>query len=182
MHSYNFLHSPDLHVDHLGFHKALCVLMGWNYDKAPDNDKGYQRLCPEEAQANREDLILWPPCVIIHNTNFGRIPGGRIEGFGNKEMDNILRGRYNYVILLLAGILVWLGCLLWIGIEVHMLFEEDRLGPVCFTLSLYFLVEFMTKVDDMKKRIRAIHTETNDASKILQQQQQNLQSKKIGVG
>lgn len=107
MHSYNFSHSPDLRVDHLGFHKALCVLMGWNYEKSPDNNKGYQRLSPEEAQANREDLILWPPCVIIHNTNFGRRTGGRTEGFGNKDMDNILRGRYNYMNLLLAGVLVW---------------------------------------------------------------------------
>lgn len=81
-----------MRVDHLGLHKALCVLMGWNYVKAPENSKAYQLLSPDDSQANREDLILWPPIVIIHNTNLGRRKDGRMEGMGNKEMDNKLKG------------------------------------------------------------------------------------------
>ncbi|KAL5702283.1 hypothetical protein ACHQM5_027518 [Ranunculus cassubicifolius] len=80
-------HSGDLHVDHLGLHKALCVLMGWNYAKVPDNSKVYQSLPANEAEANTEDLILWPPLVIIHNTNTGKSKDGRMDGLGNRVMD-----------------------------------------------------------------------------------------------
>eukprot|EP00262_Sarcandra_glabra_P010985 TRINITY_DN26697_c0_g1_i1.p1 TRINITY_DN26697_c0_g1~~TRINITY_DN26697_c0_g1_i1.p1 ORF type:complete len:575 (+),score=84.96 TRINITY_DN26697_c0_g1_i1:220-1944(+) len=90
MHTYNS-QTPDLRVEHLGLHKALCVLMGWNYAKVPENSKAYQSLSASEAAANRDDLIIWPPTVIIHNTNSGRGKGGRMEGMGNKEMDNKLK-------------------------------------------------------------------------------------------
>ncbi|KAJ3673578.1 hypothetical protein LUZ60_005570 [Juncus effusus] len=92
-HSFNFSQSQsqDERADHLGLHKALCVLMGWNYENAPDNNKIYQVLSREQAQANRDDLILWPPTVIIHNTSFGKRKDGRFEGFSNKDMDNILK-------------------------------------------------------------------------------------------
>ncbi|PIA31766.1 hypothetical protein AQUCO_04900213v1 [Aquilegia coerulea] len=90
MHAYSS-HSADLHVDHLGLHKALCVLMGWNYAKVPDNSKVYQSLSAHEAEANKDDLILWPPLVIIHNTNTGRGKDGRMEGMGNKLMDSKLK-------------------------------------------------------------------------------------------
>ncbi|RWW62372.1 hypothetical protein BHE74_00030497, partial [Ensete ventricosum] len=91
MHTYSS-QNADLRVDHLGLHKALCVLMGWNYLKAPENSKAYQLLSADDAQASREDLIIWPPTVIIHNTSSGRRKDGRIEGMGNREMDNILKG------------------------------------------------------------------------------------------
>ncbi|XP_077245258.1 uncharacterized protein LOC143885134 [Tasmannia lanceolata] len=90
MHAYNF-QNTDLRADHLGLHKALCVLMGWNYVKAPENSKVYQSLSADDAVANREDLIIWPPVVVIHNTNSGRRKDGRMEGMGNKEMDNKLK-------------------------------------------------------------------------------------------
>ncbi|KAF2284203.1 hypothetical protein GH714_019889 [Hevea brasiliensis] len=90
MHTYNS-DNADLNVDHLGLHKALCVLMGWNYSKPPDNAKVYQFLPAEEAAANQDDLIMWPPLVIIHNTVTGKGKDGRMEGLGNKEMDNRIR-------------------------------------------------------------------------------------------
>ncbi|XP_020591693.1 uncharacterized protein LOC110032404 [Phalaenopsis equestris] len=86
MHSYNSP-NPDLRIEHLGLHKALCVMLGWNYAKTPDNSKEYQSLSADEARGNREDLILWPPAVIIHNTSTGKRKDGRMEGLGNKEMD-----------------------------------------------------------------------------------------------
>ncbi|KAG0456214.1 hypothetical protein HPP92_024002 [Vanilla planifolia] len=86
MHAYNSQNS-DLRIDHLGLHKALCVLLGWNHDKVPDASKEYQLLSADDARANREDLILWPPTVIIHNTSTGKRKDGRMEGLGNKEMD-----------------------------------------------------------------------------------------------
>ncbi|KAK9161016.1 hypothetical protein Syun_007357 [Stephania yunnanensis] len=88
MHAYN---SHDLRIDHLGLHKALCVLMGWNYTKVPDNSRAYQLLPSDEAQANKEDLVLWPPMVIIHNTMYGKDKDGRVEGIGNKAMDSKIR-------------------------------------------------------------------------------------------
>ena len=76
----------DLRIDHLGFHKALCVLMGWNFEKAPETSKAYQSLPSETAVRNREDLILWPPMVIIHKKN------GQFEAIGSKEIDGKLKG------------------------------------------------------------------------------------------
>ncbi|CAE5968166.1 unnamed protein product [Arabidopsis arenosa] len=78
-------------VHHLGLHKALCVLMGWNFSKAPDNSKAYQNLPAEEAAINQAQLIIWPPHVIVHNTSTGKGKEGRMEGFGNKTMDNRIR-------------------------------------------------------------------------------------------
>ncbi|KAK9992622.1 hypothetical protein SO802_027607 [Lithocarpus litseifolius] len=90
MHTYHSDHG-DLHVDHLGLHKALCILMGWNYLKPPDNSKTYQFLSADEAAMNQYDLIMWPPMVIIHNTITGKGKEGRMEGLGNKAMDSKIR-------------------------------------------------------------------------------------------
>lgn len=90
MHTYNS-DNADLSAGHLGLHKALCVLMGWNYSKPPDNSKAYQFLSADEAEANQDDLIMWPPLVIVHNTNTGKSRDGRMEGLGNKWMDNKIR-------------------------------------------------------------------------------------------
>ncbi|XP_039019658.1 uncharacterized protein LOC120151201 [Hibiscus syriacus] len=90
MHTY-YSDNPDLRVDHLGLHKALCVLMGWNHSKPPDNSKAYQFLPADEAASNQEDLIMWPPMVIVHNTITGKGKDGRVEGMGNKAMDSKLR-------------------------------------------------------------------------------------------
>ncbi|XP_043719537.1 protein SUPPRESSOR OF GENE SILENCING 3 homolog [Telopea speciosissima] len=90
MHAFNS-HNSDMRVDHLGLHKALCILMGWNHANPPENSKTYQSLSADGAAANKDDLIMWPPVVIIHNTNSGRGKDGRMEGMGNKSMDNKLR-------------------------------------------------------------------------------------------
>ncbi|GAV84855.1 XS domain-containing protein [Cephalotus follicularis] len=90
LHTYNS-DNAELRVDHLGLHKALCVLMGWNYSKPPDNSKAYQFLPADEVAANQEDLIMWPPLVIIHNTVTGKGKDGRVEGLGNKAMDSKIR-------------------------------------------------------------------------------------------
>ncbi|KAF9677596.1 hypothetical protein SADUNF_Sadunf08G0124100 [Salix dunnii] len=90
MHTYSS-DNADLHVDHLGLHKALCILMRWNYSKPPDNSKAYQFLPADEAAANQDDLIMWPPVVIIHNTITGKSTDGRMEGLGNRAMDSKMR-------------------------------------------------------------------------------------------
>ncbi|KAL2229900.1 UNVERIFIED_CONTAM: hypothetical protein Sindi_1584400 [Sesamum indicum] len=90
MHAYNS-DSADSIVDHLAFHKALCILMGWNYLTPPDNSKAYQNFSADDAEANQDDLIMWPPSVLIHNTITGKGRDGRMEGIGNRAMDSMLR-------------------------------------------------------------------------------------------
>ncbi|CAA0839846.1 Unknown protein [Striga hermonthica] len=90
MHAYSS-ENADVLVDHLAFHKALCILMGWNYTVPPDNSRAYQNLSPERAEVNQDDLIMWPPSVLIHNTIWGKGRDGRMEGIGNKGMDSFLR-------------------------------------------------------------------------------------------
>ncbi|CAL9054969.1 unnamed protein product [Musa banksii] len=58
-----------LKTEHLGLHKALCLLVDWNWLVAPDNSRVYQSGATAEAKALKEDLILWPPVVIIHNSS-----------------------------------------------------------------------------------------------------------------
>ncbi|KAK9725532.1 hypothetical protein RND81_05G151300 [Saponaria officinalis] len=90
MHAYNS-DKADSRVEHLGLHRALCALMGWNCMRAPDNSRGYQFLPADEAAAFQDDLIMWPPTVIIHNTYTGKGKDGRLEGLGNMAMDIKLR-------------------------------------------------------------------------------------------
>lgn len=56
-----------LRTEHLGLHKALCVLMGWSWAVPPDNSRAYQMRPGPEHEALKEDLIIWPPVVIVRN-------------------------------------------------------------------------------------------------------------------
>ncbi|RLM99997.1 uncharacterized protein C2845_PM06G11920 [Panicum miliaceum] len=67
-HAYNTC-KEGLKTRHLGFHKALCVLMGWNWLVAPDTSKAHHSIPSEEVNAMRGDLMLWPPVVVIHNSS-----------------------------------------------------------------------------------------------------------------
>uniref|UniRef100_A0A1D1Z973 Protein SUPPRESSOR OF GENE SILENCING 3 n=1 Tax=Anthurium amnicola TaxID=1678845 RepID=A0A1D1Z973_9ARAE len=61
----------SLRTEHLGLHKALCVLMGWNWDVIPDNSRVYQMSPVPEFKGLKDDLIIWPPVVIVHNVSIG---------------------------------------------------------------------------------------------------------------
>nr|BAF37796.1 hypothetical protein [Ipomoea trifida] len=52
---------------HFGFHKALCLLMGWKSAEAPNSAWVHKVLPEDETLALKEDLIIWPPVVVIHN-------------------------------------------------------------------------------------------------------------------
>ncbi|KAL4311632.1 hypothetical protein GQ457_01G045270 [Hibiscus cannabinus] len=57
-----------LRAEHLGLHKAICVLLGWDSIAPPDTITWVPQVLPEaEALAQKEDLVLWPPMVVIHN-------------------------------------------------------------------------------------------------------------------
>eukprot|EP00249_Psilotum_nudum_P020844 c27870_g1_i1 orf=168-2726(+) len=90
MHAYN-CKKQGLHAEHVGLYKALCILMGWSTAQEPDDSKSYQRISSAEAMSNKEDLILWPPVVIVHNACTGKGSDGKQEGIRNPEMDELLR-------------------------------------------------------------------------------------------
>lgn len=70
MHAFKSLR-VGLRAQHLGFHKALCVLMGWKSAVAPYTSWVDQVLPHAEASAVTDDLIIWPPTVIIQNRSIG---------------------------------------------------------------------------------------------------------------
>lgn len=91
-HSYHSL-KVGLRTDHLGFHKALCVLNGWNWLVAPDTSKAYSRNPPPEIKTLKEDLIVWPPIVIVHNSSIGnksKTNGPRVVS--NERLEEMLKG------------------------------------------------------------------------------------------
>ncbi|KAE8657584.1 DNA/RNA polymerases superfamily protein [Hibiscus syriacus] len=65
-------HKVGLRAEHLGLHKAICVLLGWDSIAPPDTITWVPQVLPEaEALAQKEDLVLWPPMVVIHNISMG---------------------------------------------------------------------------------------------------------------
>ncbi|XP_020691117.1 uncharacterized protein LOC110105814 [Dendrobium catenatum] len=85
-------HKPGLKTEHLGFHKALCVLLGWNWRVPPENSRAYQAMPVADAKAMREDLILWPPLVIIHNILVGDYSSTKVGKVVNVDsLEKILR-------------------------------------------------------------------------------------------
>ncbi|KAM7496877.1 hypothetical protein LguiA_021291 [Lonicera macranthoides] len=70
-----------LRSQHLGFHKALCVFMGWKSGCGMATNKSWvcEILSDAEALALKEDLIIWPPVVIIHNNSIqNKNPDARV--------------------------------------------------------------------------------------------------------
>ncbi|KAL9262613.1 hypothetical protein AKJ16_DCAP17873 [Drosera capensis] len=61
-----------LRCKHLGFHKALCVLMGWESSVSSNGRWSCNTLADADACAVNKDLIIWPPVVIIHHSPFGK--------------------------------------------------------------------------------------------------------------
>ncbi|KAJ6981733.1 hypothetical protein NC653_024974 [Populus alba x Populus x berolinensis] len=146
MHTYSS-DNADVRVDHLGLHKALCVLMGWNYSKPPDNSKAYQFLPADEAGANQDDLIMWPPMVIIHNTITGKGKDGRLEGLGNRAMDSKVRVHPNLSLKEKQNILRALVDLGFVGGKSKSLYGRD--GHLGITL-----VKFGGDQSGLKEAVR----------------------------
>ncbi|KAF8403263.1 hypothetical protein HHK36_011364 [Tetracentron sinense] len=96
-----------LRAQHLGYHNALCVLMGWNV-APPDNSTWVHRVLPNaESLALKEDLILWPPLVIIHNSSIlNNDPDGR-KIVTIEALEAILRGPSYGKIYMKADMSLW---------------------------------------------------------------------------
>ncbi|KAL9235445.1 hypothetical protein vseg_010203 [Gypsophila vaccaria] len=54
-------------AQHLGFHRALCVFMGWDRVVTPNGRWVCKPLPEHMACTLKADVIIWPPVVIIHN-------------------------------------------------------------------------------------------------------------------
>ncbi|CAI9102277.1 OLC1v1000518C1 [Oldenlandia corymbosa var. corymbosa] len=74
-----------LRSQYLGFHKALFALMGLKFGEFSDGAWSCEKLSDVANKALKEDLILWPPVVIIHNKELvGRL---RDMGFGDRAKE-----------------------------------------------------------------------------------------------
>lgn len=84
-------HKIGSKCQHLGFHKALCALMGWRCAEVLNKSWVCERLTDAETSALKDDLIIWPPVVVVHNITISDIPEKRIalsvEEFEGKLRD-----------------------------------------------------------------------------------------------
>ncbi|KAM7254799.1 hypothetical protein ACFE04_020040 [Oxalis oulophora] len=78
--------------EHLGFHKALCALMGWNSKATPNSSWTRQELADCDARALKEDLIIWPPVVFIHNSSITSCNPAERLIVSTEKLNDILRG------------------------------------------------------------------------------------------
>ncbi|GAV62860.1 XS domain-containing protein [Cephalotus follicularis] len=78
-------------AEHLGFHKAICVLMGWNSTDALNSPWHQQTLPDGEALALKENLIIWPPVVFVHNSTIAAYNPDERVIVSTEELIAILR-------------------------------------------------------------------------------------------
>lgn len=87
-------HKHGLRAQHLGLHKAICVLLGWNSVVAPDVVTWYpETILNAEALAQKEDLIIWPPVIVIHNSSTSGHDSERQRGITVEALEDFLRGK-----------------------------------------------------------------------------------------
>lgn len=81
-----------LRSQHLGLHKALCVLMGWKIEDR-SGEWHCEFLSNAEASAFKEDLIIWPPVVIVHNSTIDNKNADERVVVSTEKLDVKLRGK-----------------------------------------------------------------------------------------
>jgi hypothetical protein len=91
-------HKIGLRAQHLGLHKAICVLMGWNSSVPCDAITCAPEILPdEEAFAQKEDLMLWPPLVVIHNISMSNNNPEQQKVIPIEGVEAFLRGKYQFI-------------------------------------------------------------------------------------
>ncbi|CAK7325301.1 unnamed protein product [Dovyalis caffra] len=87
-------HKIGLRAQHLGLHKAICVLMGWNSSVPCDTITCVPEILPdEEAFSQKEDLMLWPPLVVIHNISMSNNNPEQQKVIPIEGVEDFLRGK-----------------------------------------------------------------------------------------
>ncbi|GAB2229288.1 hypothetical protein Drorol1_Dr00023426 [Drosera rotundifolia] len=85
---------PSMRAEHLGLHKAISVLMGWNCVAAPDVVTWVPHiLSDEESLAQKEDLILWPPVVIVRNISLSHNNHNEWDVISTDALGEFLRSK-----------------------------------------------------------------------------------------
>ncbi|XP_021906969.1 uncharacterized protein LOC110821426 [Carica papaya] len=81
-----------MRADHLGLHGALCVLIGWKYEVAP-NSTWVMRMLPDaELMSLKEDLLIWPPVVVFNNSSIANNCSEKRRVVSIEELGEIVRG------------------------------------------------------------------------------------------
>lgn len=81
-----------LRAEHLGLHKAICVLLGWNTVVPQDTITWVPEvLSTAEALAQKEDLILWPPVIVVHNISLSDNNPGKWKVVTFEQIEAFLR-------------------------------------------------------------------------------------------
>ncbi|KAI4352601.1 hypothetical protein L6164_006837 [Bauhinia variegata] len=87
-------HKAGLRAKHLGLHKAICVLLGWDTVVPQETITWVPQVLPNaEAFAQKEDLILWPPLVIIHNVTMSGDNPQEWKVVSMEKIEAFLRGK-----------------------------------------------------------------------------------------
>ncbi|WCJ19067.1 hypothetical protein M5689_001375 [Euphorbia peplus] len=87
-------HKVGLRAQHMGLHKAICVLMGWNtYVPSETTTWVPDVLQDSEAWAQKEDLMLWPPLIIIHNISMSNNNPEQQQVIPIEGVEAFLRGK-----------------------------------------------------------------------------------------
>lgn len=86
-----------LRTQHLGLHKALCVLMGWKSAEDFNSQWLSEVMSDAETSSIKEDLIIWPPLVIIHNSTIGKKYPDEQVILSTEALESKLKGKFLYL-------------------------------------------------------------------------------------
>ncbi|KAK7261240.1 hypothetical protein RIF29_27545 [Crotalaria pallida] len=79
-------------AEHLGFHKALCLLLGWS-DTACSDGLWVQKILPDAEASNlKNNLIIWPPVVLVHNSSIAHYDPDKRMVVSIERLEAILKG------------------------------------------------------------------------------------------
>ncbi|KAI4385448.1 hypothetical protein MLD38_003472 [Melastoma candidum] len=81
-----------LRSEHLGFHKAICVLVGWDSSYSPDMPWVPRQISGGAASDFRSSLIIWPPVVVICNSSLARPTSEERTLVTIEDLEKILKG------------------------------------------------------------------------------------------
>ncbi|CAH1430815.1 unnamed protein product [Lactuca virosa] len=85
-----------LRAQHLALHKAICYMLGWNGSLPQETLRWFpEPLSSNESLAQKEDLIIWPPVVIVHNISIlnNDSNGKGVGPTTIEELGQFLRGK-----------------------------------------------------------------------------------------
>ncbi|XP_038884675.1 uncharacterized protein LOC120075393 [Benincasa hispida] len=100
-------HKVGLRALHLGLAKAICVLMGWNSVRPQDTVTWVPEvLSKEEIVVQKEDLIIWPPVIIVRNLSLSYSSPDKWRVVTIKALESFLRSKN----LLKGRVKMNLGC------------------------------------------------------------------------